>query len=250
MAPGNRRGAGAVYPRTMRAVALAAALLLVALGAGCGDDDADEATGRDTPPATTTAEATSVANDSMTPGGGTEVPAAEVEAALAELFRPIAAAAARGGSGDEAGVMWTLALTPPLPLAWPPAPGARWVRWAYAQGMELQLADAVRVARVWGSAELVQGSPMATVRVSMPQLSAWPDPQGVRPLSGEEAADRGRLGEAGALALELTREPDAATADLLRRTYGGWVADNGVIVQSLPDAHDAFLAWLAEEPVR
>jgi hypothetical protein len=143
-----------------------------------------------------------------------------------------------------------MALTPPLPLEWPPAPGTRWVQWAYAHGMERQLADAVRVARIWGSAELVQGSQTATVRVSFPQLVPWPDPQGFRPLSGEESADRAKLGDAGALALQLAGEPDAGTAELLRRTYGGWVADNGVIVQSLPDAHDAFLDWLAEEPVR
>jgi hypothetical protein len=233
----------------MRAPLFAVALLVLALAvAGCGDDDGAATSSAAGPPATTatgaattTAEGATVASDSQTPGGGLEVPAAQVDAQFEEWFAPIAA---------RADAPWQLTVTPPLPLAWPPAPGARWVRWAYAQGFNPELADAVRVARIWANAELRQGSQTAQMHMSVPQLSAWPNPQGVRPLSGDEAADLAKLDDAAALALTLTGEPDAATAGLLRSTYGAWVDTNGVVVASLPDAHDAFLAWLAEEPVR
>jgi hypothetical protein len=239
-----------------RIVLLPALLTLVALGAACGDDEGGDVAPTTTAAATTAeaaatgeAEESAVAEDSGAPGEGVEVPAAEVEARFEEWFAPIAAAASNA-EGDRPGVMWRLALTPPLPVAWPPAADTQWVWWAYAQGIDPMLADAVRVARIWANADTTPGSSTARMRVSMPLISPFPDPQGFRPLTAEETADRAKLGDASALAVQLTGEPDAATADLLRRTYGGWAADNGVIVSSLPDTHDAFLAWLAEEPVR
>lgn len=137
---------------------------------------------------------------------------------------------------------WLLALTPPLPLDWPPSDDTRWVRWVYARALRPGLADAELVSYSWASVELSAGSDEAIIRLVTPQVTAQPSPQGVGPIDADQAAALDDLAVASDRAMALTGEPDADTEALLRRAYGAWLATNGVIAEHLP--HHAFFEYL------
>lgn len=164
------------------------------------------------------------------------VPVGEVEARLQDWLDDYAPAPT---SPEDP--TWQLAITPPLPLEWPPTDGTRWVRWVYARSIEPGLMDAERVSYPWASVALTADhDDEAVLRLVTPQITAHPDPQGVRPLDADEIAALEGLQEAGVSAVELTGEPDEPAATLIRGAYAAWLATNGVIASTLPDAHDAF----------
>lgn len=168
------------------------------------------------------------------------VPLGEVEARLREWFESYAPQA----SGPQ-DLSWQLAITPPLPLEWPPSEGTRWVRWVYARSVEAGLADAERVAYPWASVALTAGRDEAMLRLVTPVITAHPDPQGVGPLDADTAAALDDLTAVSAEAVDLTAEPDAATAARIQSAYAAWLATNGVIAGTLPDAHTAFWTFVA-----
>ena len=247
----------------MRAIPLAALLALLLTLAACGDDD-DSDSPATAPPPSSAAETASAGGElsghdrgghlgderlhdpgRRHRGAGRGRRGRAREALPADRRRPAAPAQprSRGSSGrwrSRRRCRWSgRRRRAPAGCAGPTP-----------TGMELQLADAVRVARIWGHAELGRGRrrpPCASA-----SRSSRPGP--TRRACGPSAARRPPTGPSSATpAPSRWRSPASPTRPpptCCARTYGGWVADNGVIVESLPDAHDAFLAWLAEEPVR
>lgn len=140
--------------------------------------------------------------------------------------------------------LWRLAKTPPLALEWPPTGDTRWVQWVYASGLSPGLVDAEVVSYPWASVELIPGIDEADIRLVTPQITAQPTPQGVAPLEADALETLGELPAASSAALALTGEPDSETSALIRGAYGAWLATNGVIVASLPDAHGAFIRFV------
>ena len=94
---------------------------MVAALAACGDDEASA-------PSTASTQAGQTA-----PASTGDDPIAVIDALLRER-------------APDDGRLWQRALTPRLPLSWPPAADTPWVVYAYATAFDPQLADGVRVS--------------------------------------------------------------------------------------------------------
>jgi hypothetical protein len=198
-------------------VAALAAVAVLALAA-CGDDDADT-TAASAPPPSTAA------------GSGPEDAFAVVDALLAE----------RRPDDDR---MWQRAITPRLPVSWPPAADTEWVTYAYATAMDPQLADGVRVSEPF--ARIVETRDGVARVEPLGEIEAV-DVQGVSPLTQEQLESLQGLEAATEATRGLTGEPAAGdpTAATIRAAYRAWLAVNGAIAARLPEQHADFLAWVA-----
>lgn len=150
-----------------------------------------------------------------------------------------------GRAGPPA-VVWSWRITPPFPAAWPPDGSARAVLYAYAEGFDLGLADAVRVAAPWAIVEaaLPPGGNPAVARLP----GDWSELgiQGVRPLSPEEMPQRPPSEGAEAFLARTFSSPAAAQEARggLCGHYGFWARHNGVIARAVRPRHPAFFKWL------
>ena len=198
-------------------VAALAAVAALALAA-CGDDDADT-TAASAPPPSTAA------------GSGAEDAFAVVDSLLAD----------RRPDDDR---MWQRAITPRLPVSWPPAADTEWVVYAYATALDPQLADGVRVSEPF--ARIVETGDAGARVEPLGEIEAV-DVQGVTPLTQEELEALQGLEAATEATRGLTGEPPAGdpAATTIRTGYRAWLAANGAIAARLPADHAGFLTWVA-----
>lgn len=169
---------------------------------------------------------------------------AEARAQLDQLWTALKKPAAT--ANDAPGTLWDKALTPPLPLSWPPAPGMDWVQYAYAYGRDFQIADGVRVGKPWATITL-----HADGTATLAQLSATLEDggvQGVTPVGQEQQAilQTGETAQATALSLTALPDPSSPPAREVKAYYASWLFYNGAIAGLVRANHAPFFAWLKE----
>lgn len=156
------------------------------------------------------------------------------------LKKPVAA------SPDDPPILWDRALTPPLPVRWPPTPGMDWLQYAYAYGRDSRLADGVRVARPWATMTL-HANGAATLTQLTPALED-DGVQGVTPVGQgqREALQTGEAAQATALSLTALPDPSSSRAREVKTYYAAWLFYNGAIIGLVRANHASFFAWLEQ----
>ncbi len=170
------------------------------------------------------------------------IPTAEAEQQLQGLWNRLDKGAP---PVNKLPIAWRPAYSVLFPGEWPPTPTTTWIRYAYAQGMDMDLHDAVRVAAPWAKLELRGNSATVTI---VP-LSAKLEPatiQGVQPI---DAATQAMLAKGDAVSdycLQLTTlpQPNSAQSADMRTFYRTWLKYNGALVDLIRAKHAKFLAWL------
>jgi len=140
---------------------------------------------------------------------------------------------------------WSSATTPPFPGQWPPTPTTTWVRYAYAYGLDPQLADAAKIARPWARLELAAGPDRARVVLLSRKLEGI-GTQGVAPLDAASLKVLDTQDVVAARCLQLGGTPPAGHAETaeLVAFYRTWLRFNGVIAEAIAPSHAAFLGWV------
>ena len=142
--------------------------------------------------------------------------------------------------------MWSPVYSPFFPAEWPPARSTLWVQYAYAQGPEPGLIDAVRIASAWAKVERRRADDTANV-VTLRMKLEVASTQGVSPLRPESLAILSKREAVTAYALQLSAAPDESTpaGGDMRTFYREWLRTNGAFAETIKPAHAAFFAWLA-----
>lgn len=172
------------------------------------------------------------------------MPTAQVEQQLQGLWDKLD----RGPApADQLPIAWSPAYSVLFPTEWPPTPATVWVRYAYAQGMDLNLHDGVRVATPWARLELRGGQNTVTLT----PLGAKLEPvsvQGVTPLDEAAQAVLVKGDEVSAYCLQLTALPPSNNpqTNAMRAFYQTWLQYNGALVELIRPNHEKFLAWVNE----
>ncbi len=148
---------------------------------------------------------------------------------------------------DKLPIVWSPAYSAPFPIEWPPSAATIWVRYAYAQGMDMDLHDAARVAAPWAKLEMRSSQASVTI---VP-LSGRLEPvsvQGVQPIDAATRAVLAKENDVSAYCLQLTAlpEPKSPPAAEMRSFYRTWLKYNGALVELIRPNHEKFLAWLNE----
>jgi hypothetical protein len=171
---------------------------------------------------------------------GTPMGAAQA-ALVADAWRARIAA----GRAGPIGTAWSQRLTPPLPIAWPPAGQGQLEVFAYAARPGDRISDGEETAAPWARIRVLAGAPKLDDLGELQRIGI----QGVRPLSADEIAIV-RSGDEAAAALARIASartlPNDASEDasLVRRYFCLWRRTNGVIATALAPAHAGFFAWL------
>jgi hypothetical protein len=144
-------------------------------------------------------------------------------------------------------ISWRPAYSVLFPNEWPPTSATIWVRYAYAQGMDMDLHDGVRVSAPWARLELRGNLDTVTI---VP-LSNRLEPvtiQGVTPIDAATQAVLAKGDEVSAYCLQLTAlpQPNSPPAADMRAFYQTWLKYNGALVKLIQPNHEKFLAWLNE----
>jgi hypothetical protein len=149
---------------------------------------------------------------------------------------------------DNLPIIWQPAYSPLFPTEWPPTPTTAWVRYAYAHGQDIALADGVRVAKPWARAELRDGSSTAALVPLSPKLEPF-EVQGVSPIDAETLALFDKAEQVSAYCLTLQTLPDLNTGEAatMRTFYQVWLNYNGVIAGIIKPSHAAFFEWIQSE---
>lgn len=141
--------------------------------------------------------------------------------------------------------MWSYAISPPLPKAWP-AKQTELLYYAYA--MSMVPADATRVSAPWARVT-VQGDGTRRLEVLTPKLQVI-GTQGVKPVGDISIAGlfkRAEILEGVMLALASGAAVSDRNVSEMKRYYCAWSSFNGVIAAKLRPLHPAFFQWLACE---
>lgn len=181
-------------------------------------------------------------NPSVRPAAITPVSTAMVEQQLQELWDRLDQGSA---PTNKPSIVWSVAYSALFPLEWPPTPATIWIRYAYAQGMDLDLHDGVRVAAPWARLEL-RGS---ADEVTIVPLSVKLKPvtiQGVQPIDAATQDVLAKGAEVSAYCLQLTAlpQPDSPQNVDMRAFYRTWLRYNGALVELIRPNHEKFLIWL------
>jgi len=144
---------------------------------------------------------------------------------------------------------WSSSSTPPFPAQWPPTPTTTWVRYAYAYGLDPQLADGEQIARPWARLELAAGSGRARVVLLSRKLEGI-GTQGVAPLDAASLKVLETEDAVTARCLRLDGPPPAGRPETteLAAFFRTWLGFNGVIAEAIGPDHAAFLAWVEARP--
>jgi hypothetical protein len=173
------------------------------------------------------------------------VPTAAAEQQLQALWNQLDKGAA---PTDKLPITWQPAYSALFPSEWPPTPSTIWVRYAYAQGSDLEnLRDAVRISAPWARLELRGNLGMVTI---VP-LSAKLEPastQGVQPLDEAAQVVLAKEAAVSAYCLQLTAspQPNSLQAANMRAFYRAWLKYNRALVDLIHSNHTGFLAWVNE----
>lgn len=146
---------------------------------------------------------------------------------------------------DSLPILWQPAYSPLFPTAWPPAPNTVWVRYAYAQGQDVSIADGVRIARPWARIEF-RGDNSASVIIPLTHKVEPFEVQGVSPLDAETQAllQKSEQISTYCLGLKEAPSPDAPNTVTMRRFYQSWLKYNGAIAAAIKLDHPAFFEWV------
>lgn len=123
-------------------------------------------------------------NASAGPAAASPVPTAKVEEQLQGLWDKLDQGTP---PANKLPTSWSPAYSVLFPTEWPPTPNTLWIRYAYAQGMDVNLHDGVYVSAPWARVELRGNSTIA----SIVPLSTRLEPvttQGVVPIDAETQA--------------------------------------------------------------
>jgi hypothetical protein len=145
-------------------------------------------------------------------------------------------------------VLWRAAYSPLFPTEWPPTPSTVWVRYAYAYGQDVNLADGARVARPWARAELRGGSSTAAIVPLSPKLEPF-EIQGVSPLDAETSAlfDKGEQVSTYCLGLQALPNLNTSEAATMRTFYQAWLNYHGAIASVIKPSHAVFFEWIESQ---
>ena len=149
---------------------------------------------------------------------------------------------------DNLPIMWRPAYSPLFPIEWPPTPTTVWVRYAYAHGQDIALADGVRVAEPWARAELQGGNSTAALVPLSLKLEPF-EVQGVSPINAETLALFDKAEQVSAYCLGLQALPDLNTreATTMRAFYQTWLNYNGAIAGVIKPSHPIFFEWIQSQ---
>ncbi len=142
-------------------------------------------------------------------------------------------------------ISWTQAYSVLFPNEWPPTANTIWIRYAYAQGMDMDLHDAVRVAAPWARLELRGNSSTVTIVPLNTKLEPV-DTQGVQPIDEKTQVILAKESDVSAYCLQLTALPTGPETAEMRTFYQTWLKYNGALVDLIRSNHEKFLAWLNE----
>jgi hypothetical protein len=149
-------------------------------------------------------------------------------------------------SPDSNPILWQPAYSPLFPTEWPPTPTTQWLRYAYAQGQDMSLADGVHVAKPWAQVEMSGDSATAVITPLSIKLEPFAI-QGVTPLEAETLAVLKQEDQVSTYAMRLKELPDPNTDEItaMRAFYQTWLNYNGTIASDINLHHIAFFNWLA-----
>jgi hypothetical protein len=144
-------------------------------------------------------------------------------------------------------ISWNPSYSVLFPSEWPPTPTTTWVRYAYAQGMDMDLHDGVRVTGPWARLELHGSQSTASIVPLSGTLEAVTI-QGVQPIDSATQAVLAGGDDVSAYCLRLTALPQAnnPSTDDMRIYYHTWFKYNGAFVDLIRKDHEKFLAWVNE----
>lgn len=168
-----------------------------------------------------------------------DVPWKEIQHRIEKLFKKL---------DHGQGMVWNLALTPPLPNSWPPSSSIVWMRYAYARGQDFppgNLADGEKISSPFLRIELHPDVKSANLVLLATRLKTV-GIQGVRPLEPEEANVFRRQSQIEAIVLDSNAVFDLkdSKASDVRGFYRFWMLTNGIIVRELRSFHDPFFQWI------
>ncbi len=141
---------------------------------------------------------------------------------------------------------WSPTLSPLFPAEWPPEAGMVWVRYAYAYGRDLTLADASRVSRPWARIEILADRQTVTIVPTAERIEAW-EIQGVVPLARDLQAvlAKGEQVQNFCLGLAALPDPTARETMIAREFYRTWFKLNGAIARAIAPRHVEFIVdWM------
>ncbi len=144
-------------------------------------------------------------------------------------------------------IAWSPAYSPLFPADWPPTSATIWVRYAYAQGTDMDLHDGVLVAAPWARLEM-RGSQASVTIVPFSASLKSMTIQGVAPIDAATQAVLAKGNDVSAYCLQLTAlpQPNVPAAADMRAFYRTWLKYNGALGELIRPNHEKFLAWLDE----
>lgn len=150
-------------------------------------------------------------------------------------------------TANKRSLVWSPAYSPLFPAEWPPTSNTAWVRYAYAQAVDMDLRDAVRIAAPWAKVEM-RGNPGTAAIVSLRDRLEPMTTQGVQPIGSATQAILAKMSDVSAYCLQLTAlpNPNSQPATEMRAFYRTWLKYNGAFVSLIQPNHQKFLAWLNE----
>ena len=140
------------------------------------------------------------------------------------------------------GIHWSLRITPPFPMTWPPTGDGRVAWYGFAGGMRFGLSDGEMVAAPWARVVAsAKGAPkLERLTTRLESIGI----HGVRPIAGDELAVVKTGGAAADAVMALAAGTAATPAPLVQRFYCQWARDSGA-GEAVKARHPAFFAWLA-----
>jgi hypothetical protein len=153
----------------------------------------------------------------------------------------------RVGRPDIAGVSWQWALTPALPLSWPPS-GVHVDAFAFAYGADPRRRDSMLVTAPWARlrAHLEPGGDVSLAPIGDALLVIGE--QGFAPLSEDDVAVYRAAPTVERVLLDSIRArsvppDDSIEAITLRTFYAQWLRHSGTVAAELRVAAGDFLDW-------
>jgi hypothetical protein len=184
-------------------------------------------------------------NASATPAATiSPVPTVKVEQQIQALWAQLDQGSA---PANKPSLTWRPAYSVLFPNEWPPTPSTTWVRYAYAQGLDLELHDAVRVSAPWAKLELRGNSDTVTIVPLTPKLEPVTT-QGVQPIDEATQAALAQEAAVSTYCRQLTAlpQPNSPQSTDMRAFYRTWLKYNGALVDLIRSNHAGFLAWVNE----
>jgi hypothetical protein len=145
-------------------------------------------------------------------------------------------------------IYWQQADSVLFPSEWPPTANTIWVRYLYAQGVDMEnLADAVRISPPWARVELRGNATTVTIVPLNTRLEPVTT-QGMQPIDEATQAVLAKEDAVSVYCLALTALPQSKNPEVseMRAFYQTWLKYNGALVDLIRSNHEKFLNWINE----